>query len=311
MSLFGGFWASFNTLDTSAQAPPYPPLNPSMFKVIKTSWVSANGTFYATPGDTNIPLYVGVQNIGNRTATGLSETLFLQHPFTNMSGGNTAYACYEGSVQQGLSATTKFILNIAGDAKVGMHALKMRIRYLQVISGTGTTLYLQQETEVEIPVLITGTPYMTIYSVSVYPREVAPGGNLTISGNVVNTAASTVSNTNVSVSSPSFLRGAFVYVGQADPNIPRPFSFTLQVRRDLPNGTHPIALSVTFSDSYGVVHVVSAATSVQVARRALTTVTRPQPRGPIEVIVEVLWGIVRFFFGSPTRLIIGQTDGDV
>ena len=298
MSVFGSFWVSLNTLDTLAQAPPYPPLKPSTFKVIQTSWISANETFYATPGDKNIPLYVGIQNIGNRTVTGLSETLLLQHPFTNVSGGNNVNTYYENNVEQGLTAITKFILNIASDAEVGMHTLTMRISYLQIVSGTGTTLYLEQNTEVEVPVLITGTSCLAIYSVSVYPMEVIPGGNITVSGNIVNTAASTISNVNISVSSSAFLKEPFVFIGQADPNIPRPLSFTVQLRRDLQNGTIPILLSATFSDSHDVDHITSITTSMQVAQRPLKTVTTPTPRDPIEVIIESLWEIVRFFFGS-------------
>ena len=133
-----------------------------------------------------------------------------------------------------------------------MHPLTMRISYLQIVSGTGTTLYLEQQTEVEVPVLITDTSYLAIYMVSIYPTEISPGGNITISGNVVNT---TMSNLNVSASSSAFLREPFVFIGQSDPNIPRPFSFTIQVRKDLKNGTIPIVISATFSDSYDVDHV--------------------------------------------------------
>jgi len=296
--VFGSFWTGLNMLNVLAQAPPYPPLKPSTFKVIKTSWINANETVYATPGDTNVPLYVGIQNIGNRTVTGLSETLLLQQPFKNVSGGNVVNAYYENSVEQGLTAITEFILNIDRDAEVGMHTLTMRISYLQIVSGTGTTLYLEQQTEVEVPLLITSTSYLAIYSVSVYPKQVTPGGNITISGNVVNTAASTLSNVNVSASSSALLSEPFVFIGQMDTNIPRPFSFTVQARGDLQNATIPILLSATFSDSYNVNHVISTTTSMQIAQQPLKTVTTPAPRDPIEVIIDKIWEIVRFFFGS-------------
>jgi hypothetical protein len=298
MSVFGSFLASLNTLDTLAQAPPYPPLKPSTFKVIKTSWIDDNETIYAMPRDTNIPLYVGIQNIGNRTVTGLSETLLLYNPFTNVSGGNVVNAYYGNSVEQGMTAITKFILNIDRDAEVGMHTLTMRISYLQIVSGTGTTLYLEQQTEVEVPVLITDTSYLAIYTVSIYPTEATPGGNITISGNVVNKDDSTLSNVNVSASSSAFLSEPFVFIGQMDTNIPRPFSFTVQARRDLQNGTIPILISVTFSDSYNVNHVISTITSMQIVQQPLKTITTPTSRDPIEVMVDNIWEIVRFFFGS-------------
>jgi hypothetical protein len=298
MAVFGSFLVSLNTFDTLAQAPPYPPLKPSTFKVIKASWIDANETFYATPGDKNIPLYVGIQNIGNRTVTGLSETLLLQPPFTNVSGGNTVNTYYQNNVDQGLTAITKFILNIDRDAEVGMHTLTMNISYLQIVSGTGTTLYLEQETEVEAPVLITDTSYLAIYMVSIYPEEASPGGNITISGNVVNTAASTMSNLNISVSSSALLKEPFVFIGQSDPNIPRPFSFTIQVRKDLQNVTIPIVISATFSDSYDVDHVTSTSIPTQVVRQAAAPLVTSTPREPFQVIIDSLREIWRFFFGS-------------
>ncbi len=288
----------------SAQAPPYPPLALSYFKIVRTAWVSTNQTVYAAPGDTNIPLYVTVQNIGNRTATGLSYTLFLQQPFTNITGGQYVDAFYEGSVSPGLTATTKFILNIARNASIGVHILKMRINYLQVVSGVGTTLYLKQQADVEFPVFVTGATYMAVYSMNIFPREVPPGGNITISGTVVNTATSTLSNTNISVSSQAFSRGAFIYVGQTDPNIPRPFSLAFQVRRDLSEGTYPIELLVTYSDSFSVNHVNSVTSIVRVVPRVITPAEIIPAKGPLDILIDILWRLFRFFFGSSARAII-------
>ncbi|MGQ9542499.1 MAG: hypothetical protein ACUVTM_00205 [Candidatus Bathyarchaeia archaeon] len=294
-------YASHSQLfNVSAQAPPYPPLKPSMFKVVRTSWISPNLTISAVPGDTNIPLYITVQNIGNRTATGLSQTLFLREPFTNISGGNIVKAFYESNVSPGLAATTKFVLNIARNASVGPHALKMRIDYLQIVSGVGATLYLEQQVEVEVPVLVTGTPLITIYSVNIYPMEAPPRGNVTISGTVVNTGTLTMSNTNVSLSSPAFIRGAFIFIGQADPDIPRPFSATLQVKRGLAEGVYPITLHVTYSDPYGVGHISSATSAVRVAQRTPATPGKPPTKTPIEIFYDILIRVLRFFFGAIT-----------
>lgn len=285
-------------LNVSAQAPPYPPLKPSTFKVVRASWISPNLTFSAVAGDTNIPLYVTVLNIGNRTATGMSQTLFLNEPFTNISGGQQAKAFYESNISPGLTATTKFILNISRNASVGPHILRMRIDYLQIVSGAGATLYLEQQAEVEVPVLVTGTPLITIYSVNVYPRETPPGGNITISGTIVNTGTSTMSNTNVSISSQALIRGAFIFIGQADPDIPRPFSATVQVRRDAAERVYPINLQVKYSDSYGVGHISSAASAIRVAQRTPATPERTPARSPIDIIYDILLKVYRFFFGT-------------
>ncbi|MEM3003774.1 MAG: hypothetical protein QXK96_00555 [Candidatus Bathyarchaeia archaeon] len=291
-------------LAASAQAPPYPPLSPSLFNVVKTAWVSANQTVYAAPGDTNIPLYVTVQNIGNRTATGLRQTLFLEQPFTNVTGGKLVTAYYEKNVDPGLTATTKFILNISRNASIGIHMLRMQIRYLQVVSGVGATLYLNQQSDVEFPVFITGTTYMAVYSINLFPKEVTPGGNVTVSGTIVDTATSTVSNTNISVHSPAFIKGAFIYVGQADPNIPRPFSMTLQVRKDIPAGSYPIDLTVAYKDSFSVDHVSSASASLTIIPRTSAPSERMPTRSLVDTLMDLLWSVFRFLFGSSTRLTV-------
>jgi len=284
----------------SAQAPPYPPLAPSIFRVVDTWWGSSNlnSSIYAAPGDMNIPLFVTVQNIGNRTATGLSETLILQEPFTNVSGGRTVSAFYSQEVSPGLTATTRFILNIARNASLGVHNLKMEIKYLQIVSGVGATLYLNQQMNVDLPVLVTGTSYATIYSVNLYPSETTPGGNVTISGTIVDTATTLLSNTNVSFSSPAFSRGAFIFVGEADPNVPRPFSITVQLQRTIAEGTYPVEVSATYLDSLGVTHVTSFKTTLRVIQPSPSpALTRPE-RSPTQVVLDMLWGIFRFFFGS-------------
>jgi len=284
----------------SAQVPPYPPLAPSLLKVVNPLWGSSNSnsSIYASPGDMNIKLYVTVQNIGNRTVTGLSEALLLQEPFTNTSGGRTVQAYYGQDILPGLTATTYFTLNIGRNASLGMHILKMEANYLQVVSGVGATLYLNQEVNMDLPVLVTGTTYSKIYSVAVYPSEVTPGGNITISGTIVDTATLLLSNTNISFSSPVFSRGAFIYVGEADPNVPRPFSVTVQVKRTVAVGSYPVEISATYLDSLGVTHTDSTKVALQVTQPASTPAPRTTERNQIQIIINALWGIFRFFFGS-------------
>lgn len=284
----------------SAQPPPYPPLAPSLLKVVNTLWGSSNSnsSIYASPGDMNIPLYVTVQNIGNRTVTGLSETLLLQEPFTNTSEGRTVQAYYGQDILPGLTATTYFILNIDRNASLGVHLLKMEANYLQVVSGVGATLYLTQEVNMDLPVLVTGTTYSKIYSVAVYPSEVTPGGNVTISGTIVDTATLLLSNTNISFSSPVFTRGTFIFVGEADPNVPRPFSVTMQVKRTVAVGSYPVEISASYLDSLGVSHIDSAKTTLEVIEPVRTPAPSTTERNPIQIVINALWGIFRFFFGS-------------
>jgi len=293
----------FSTLsEVSAQAP-YFPLQPVKFKVVKAIWGEVDEEINAAPGDVNIPLTVTIQNIGNSTATGLSLKLVLQGPFTNMSGGRYAYAYYEGSISPGMTGTSRFVLNINANATPGEYALKMLVDYLMVVTGVGKTLYIAMETEVNVPVLVTGTRYIAIYSVGVFPREVPPAGNFTVSGTLVNTGSKSLYNVNVSIFSPILIRGTSIFIGQVDPNIPRPFSSLLQVRRGLPNGTFPLRILVTCQDlSLGVTHMNSAVTTLHVQQRE--TQVKPsglvERRSPIEVIIEILQRLFQFFFGFST-----------
>jgi hypothetical protein len=280
-------------------------LQPISFKVVKTAWGSTGAEIDAAPGDTNIPLLVTIRNMSNSTVTGISETLILQQPFTNRSRGHLAHSFYEGSISPGSTGSAQFILNIGRGAAPGEHVLRMRIEYLTIVSGVGGTLYIAQETEVKVPVFIAGTHYVVIYDVMVVPEEVAPAGNITVSASVVNTAtASSFYNTNVSISSPAFLKGAYVFVGQIDPNIPRPFSATLEIQRGLPNGTFQGEILVTYLDSLNVIHVSSTLANFRVQRQAPTLPVRPSQRVELmQIIVDFLWRLLQFFFGSSAAAI--------
>jgi len=284
----------------AAQGPPYFPLQPSWFNVVDTYWGSSDDKINAAPGDTSIPLIVTIQNIGNTTVTGLSETLVLQSPFTNMSGGQLAKSFYEGSISPGSTSSAQFFLNIGQEGAPGEYVLTMRIDYLAIVSGVGQTLYIAQETEIEVPVLIASTHYVTIYSINILPRETQPAGNITISGNIVNTAtASSFYNTNVSISSPAFSKSTFIFIGQIDPNIPRPFSATFQVTRGLSNGTYPVKILVTYQDALNIIHVSSAEMTIRVQQQTSTPPVRPsETRGPVQMLIDFLLRIFQFFFGS-------------
>jgi len=115
----------------------------------------------------------------------------------------------------------------------------------------------------------------------------------------VDTATSLLSNTNISFSSPAFTRGAFLYIGEADPNVPRPFSTTLQVKRGMAVGSYPIEISASYLDSLDINHVDSATVPLQVIEPTPTTAApRNVETRPIQMIINTLWGIFRFFFGS-------------
>jgi hypothetical protein len=288
-----------------AQAP-YFPIQAPMLRVVKASWGTTSSEIDAAPGDTHIPLTVTLQNIGNLTITGLSAKLLLQQPFTNISYGKVAKSFYEGSIQPGSIAIVNFILNIDENATIGEYALKMVIDYLAIVTGVGKTLYIANTCELDIPVFIAGTSYIAVYSVTTSPRIIPPGGNFTLSGTIVNTASTTFNNVNISIYSPVLVRrgSTAIFIGQVDPNIPRPFSFSLQVQRRLPNGTYPITIHITYYDpSLGVSHVNSVATNIHVQQIEVVKPTAPKEKKSfMDIIIDVLIRLLRFFFGFPALI---------
>ncbi|MEM3475813.1 MAG: hypothetical protein QXF83_03685 [Candidatus Bathyarchaeia archaeon] len=287
-----------------AQAP-YFPIQAPMFRVVKASWGTVNSEIDATPGDMHIPLTVTIQNIGNLTVTGLSMKLMLQHPFTNISYGRIAKSFYEGNIQPGSTATISFILNIDKNATIGEYTLKMIIDYLAIVTGVGKTLYISNTCEVDVPIFIAGKHYLTIYSITTSPRVIPPGGNFTLSGTVVNIASTTFNNVNISVFSPILTRSSTaVFIGQVDPNIPRPFSLSLQVQRKLPNGTFPITIYVVYQDSsLGVTHINSVTTPIHVQQiEVVKPIVPSEKKSFIDVIIDVFLKLLKFFFGFPALI---------
>ncbi len=294
-----------NSAKVSVLGQPYFPLQPVRFKVVRTVWGSTTAEIDAAAGDKNIPLIVTMRNMSNATVTGLEQTLLLQQPFSSRAGGQSVHSYFEGSISPGSTGNIQFTLDIDGNAAPGQYVLNMRVDCLTIVSGTGATLYIAQQTDVEVPVLISATRYVVVYDVLVDPEQNQPGGNITISGTVVNKAtASSVYNTNISITSPVFPKGASVFIGQLDPNIPRPFSATLGIQRSLANGTYQGEIRVTYQDTAYVIHVSSGIAQFRVQQQTRTfpgrTTQQTQTGGPVQVIVDFLHRIFQFFFGSTT-----------
>lgn len=297
------FFLSFFS-KVSAQAP-YFPIQPSKFRVVKAFWGNVNTEIEAAPGDKNIPLLVIIQNVGNSTVIGLNMKLILSYPFTNVSGGRIATAFYEGTIQPGLTGTGQFILNIDANATSGEYILPMMIEYFIIVTGVGKTLYIVNTSEVNVPIFISGTRYIRIYSIIVFPRVISSGGNLTLSGTIVNTASTSLYNANISVSSPVLTRSASIFIGQLDSNIPRPFSFSLQVKRGIQNGTFPIIIRVTSQDlTLGVIHTNSITTVIHVQTVEILQKPIEQTKRERNIVIEIILRLLQVFFGFPALEIL-------
>lgn len=148
---------------------------------------------------------------------------------------------------------------------------------------------------------------LIIYGIQLTPSSVAPGGNATISGNILNSGNLAAYNANATVQSealaPSSLSSAFI--GEVDPNIPRPFSLLLKFKPNLSDGNYSIIVKVTSIDNSrpGVPIVSQQMTKIQVKKPTQQPVTQRQQPGLIEIIIQILRGLYNAFLGSLTGIL--------
>lgn len=275
--------------------------------VVSAVWVTSESLYEtgrvwteidAAPGDQNMRLRVTIQNLSNSTISGITAELKLQYPFKNVTGGDISRVYYSGSLSPGANAAADFIVNIDLGANPSEYKLKMTLNYLELASGVGKTLYFLKTTDVTVPVTVTSTRYMVIYGVVVSSLTTVPGGNITISGNLLNTGKINALNTNVTISSPILVRPASIIVGQVDPNVPRPFSAGVQVRRDTAPGTYTMTISVTHADIMACSHIsrIEMRLTVRPAEARPPPVTQ-KPGDVMTLLFQILQNLLKAFFG--------------
>ena len=176
-------------------------------------------------------------------------------------------------------------------------------------SGTLTITYKQlgdisYTTETHsLAFAVTGYINLVVYGIQLTPPEVSSGGNTTISGNVLNNGNLASYNANVTVESEVLLPGSqnSVFLGEVDPNIPRPFSVVVLFQPNLAPGNYTIHVTVSATDNNrpGIPATGQADTQVQVIKPAQTGFTRGQNRpGLLELILAFLRNLFNSFFGS-------------
>jgi hypothetical protein len=176
-------------------------------------------------------------------------------------------------------------------------------------SGTLTATYKQlgdisytQETHT-LGFAVTGYINLLVYGMQLTPPQVSSGGNTTVSGNVLNNGNLASYNANVTLASDVILPGSqnSVFLGEIDPNIPRPFSVVVLFKPNLAPGNYTLHVTVTATDNNrpGVPIVGHADIQVEVTMASQTGTSRGQARGGIvELILAFLRSLFNTFFGS-------------
>jgi uncharacterized membrane protein len=149
---------------------------------------------------------------------------------------------------------------------------------------------------------------LVIYGVQLTPSTTTPGGNATISGNLLNSGNLAAYNTNVTVESDALAPASpsNAFIGEIDPNIPRPFSLLIVFKPILAPGNYSITVRVSAIDNSrpGVPIIRQQATQIQIRRPTQQSVTQRQATGLIDIIYEILRDLFSAFFGSLTGILM-------
>lgn len=119
-------------------------------KVLDSNWVAQDGSpTYAGPGDYAKFLTLTLYVPRYYSASNIKAILYLSKYFTNLTGGGMVEGFYAGQVQGGHVFSLRFGLNIAEDASIGVHFLKLYLRYYN--------RWLNEvEQELQVPVKVSG-----------------------------------------------------------------------------------------------------------------------------------------------------------
>lgn len=154
---------------------------------------------------------------------------------------------------------------------------------------------------------------LVMYGLQLTPSTTVPGGNATISGNLLNSGNLAAYNANVTVESnvlvPSTTYSA--YLGEIDPNIPRPFSLLVVFKGNVPEGNYSILVKASAIDSNRPAspYITQAASNIQLkAATAFPTQRRGGENGGVMgMLLQVLRYLMNVFFGSASPFSIGYS----
>jgi hypothetical protein len=210
------------------------------------------------------------------------------------TGGTWQY----NSIPYGRGVTVSFQVYAASSSAGSSYSGTLTVTYKQLgdISYTSETHALTFS--------VTGYINLVVYSVLLSPALVNPGGNTTVSGNVLNNGNLASYNANVTVESPVLVPGSqnSVFLGEVDPTIPRPFSVLIVFMPNLAPGNYTITIKVSATDYNrpGTPIVGQGSATVQVVKQTAQPV-RPQAGfSVIGLIISFFRNLFNTFFGSST-----------
>ena len=209
------------------------------------------------------------------------------------SGGTWQY----DSILYGQGVTVSFQVYAASSAAGTSYAGTLTLTYKQLGDVSYTT-----ETHT-LTFSVTGYINLVVYGVLLSPGVVSPGGNTTISGNVLNNGNLASYNANVTAESPVLVPGPqnSVFLGEVDPTIPRPFSVLIVFVPGLAPGNYTITIKVQATDyNRPGTPIVGRGSAVVEVVKQIAQPVRPQTFSIMQLIVTFFRNLFNEFFGSST-----------
>lgn len=211
------------------------------------------------------------------------------------------------TMQMGQSVTVEFQVYAPTAAIGSSYQGSVTVTYKQL----GDVSYTQEVHNVSFSVQ--GWINLVLYGVQLTPSTSNPGGNTTISGNVLNSGNLAAYNANVSVASDAVVNSGLssAFLGEIDPNIPRPFSLLVVFKSNVPEGNYTLTVKVTAVDNGRLAFPYGAqATPVIQMKRASAVPFQRRSGGPggvIGILLEILRYIEAVFFGSASPFNLGAS----
>lgn len=112
-----------------------------------------------------------------------------------------------------------------------------------------------------IGLIVTGQIELVVYDKITNPQPVKPGSKVSITATLLNKGNVAAEYVNVSIT-PNTVLGltaeSTAYVGEVEENSPAPFTLAANVNTNVPNGTYPVTVSITYRDDQYVDHSFNA-----------------------------------------------------
>ncbi|MEM2961185.1 MAG: hypothetical protein QXU67_06235, partial [Candidatus Bathyarchaeia archaeon] len=125
---------------------------------------------------------------------------------------------------------------------------------LQVILNYRDTVGSIRSETYNLGLVVQGSIKIVLQSAFISPSPVGSGGNVTISGDILNegNVAAMYMNATALILPPfETIDGSSIYLGELSPNTPLPFSLTFRVLNGTADGAYPLDIIFYYKDSLG------------------------------------------------------------